>query len=75
MLKVGLLAGSKQTVKFCHLPETPKVVRKTLDIQTPQTLIVKFPVVNLAYIADGHLQKKDISPVVVNCYHQREVNM
>ena len=54
-----------------HLPETPK---KTIDIQTPQTQSVKFSVVNLAHIAERHLQKKDISPNVVNCYHQREVN-
>ena len=69
MLKARLLAGSRGTVNCVLSPETR---RKTLDIQTPQTQVVNFSVVNLAHIAEGHLQKKDIRPVVVNCY-QREV--
>ena len=56
----------------CQLPETPSTTKKTVDIQTPQTLGVNLPVVNLARIAKGLSQKKDVSPVVVNCY-QREL--
>ena len=63
------MAGGGRTVNCAYLPETP---RKTLDIQTPQTQFVNSFIVNLAHIAEGHSQKKDISPVVVNCY-QREV--
>ena len=59
VLKAGLLAGSKQTLKSVQLTETPNVIEKTIDIQIPQTQSVDFSVVNLAHIAKGHSQKKD----------------
>ena len=70
MLKAGLLARSRRTEQCVVSPEAP---RRTLDIQTPQTSVVNCSVVNLAHIAKGHSQKKDVSPVVVNCYHQRNL--
>ena len=66
MLKAGLLAESRKTVKCCQFSETPRTTTETIDIQTPQTLSVNLPVVNLAHIL--HSQKKYVSPVVVNCY-------
>ena len=60
MLKAGLLTRSKETVKCSQSPETPSVTRRTIDIQT---LTVLF-----AHIAKGLLQKKVVSPIVVNCF-------
>ena len=51
----GLLAGSKETVNVC---------------QSPETLSVNLPVVTVAHIVKGQSQKKDISPIVVNCYQR-----
>ena len=48
VLKAGLLARSQQTLKSFQLTEIPKVIRKTIDIETPQTQSVDFSVVNLA---------------------------
>ena len=70
VLKTGLLAWSKETLKCVHLTETPSV--KTIDTQTLKNLSVNFSVVNLAHIAEGHSQEKDVSPVV-NCYLCRSI--
>ena len=70
MLKAGLLAGSKQTVTCAFSQEAP---RRTIDIQMIRSLNVNCPVANLAHNAKGLSQKKDVNPIVVNCYHQREL--
>ena len=49
-----------------------RLPKNKIDIQTQQYQSVNFSVVNLAHIAKGHSQKKDVSPIVVNCYHERE---
>ena len=41
--------------------------------QTPQTQVVDFSVVTPVQFAKGHSQRKDISPVVVNCCKQRKL--
>ena len=43
---------------------------KRSKCRSQETLNVNFPVVTLAYTVEGHLHKKDISPVVVNCYQE-----
>ena len=50
--------------------DTLGVIRKTIETQTQQTLSVNSPVVTIAHTAKGHAQKKDRSPVVVNCYQK-----
>ena len=72
VLKAGLLVGSRETVNCVLSPETP---RKTLDIQTPQIQVVNFSVVNHVLSAKWHSQKKDISPIVVNCFQQRKIKI
>ena len=47
--------------------------RKTLDIHTPQALLIDFSAVNHVLSAKGHLQRKDLSPAVVDCYHERKL--
>ena len=66
MLKTGLLARSQETVNYVQLPETLRL--KTMNSQTPQTLDVNYSVVNPVHFAKGHSQKKDISPIIVNCH-------
>ena len=57
VLMAGLLAGSLKAMNF----------------QTPQTSFVNLSIVNLAHIAKGHSQNKDISPDVVNCFQPKEL--
>ena len=75
MLKAGLLPGSKQTVNPYQLPQSPSVsTRKTMNVQTRDSLSTNLNVVNLVPIAKGLSQKKDLSPIVVaNCFNQREL--
>ena len=66
VLKTGLLAGSQETVNYVQLPETRSL--KTMNIQTSKTSLVNCFVVNPVLFAKGHSQKKDITPVIVNCH-------
>ena len=68
ILKAGLLARNRQSVNCAFLPEAP---RKALYIQTPQCQVVNCTVANHALSAIGHSQKKDISPVFVNCFRKK----
>ena len=43
------------------------------DIRYSETSVVNCSVVNLAPTAEGHSQKKDVSPIVVNCFQQKEL--
>ena len=60
VLKKGLLDGSQESVNYVQLPETLSV--KTMNSQTFCS------VVNPVLFAKGHSQKKDISPVIINCH-------
>ena len=71
MVKAGLLPGSKQTVNHCQLPQSPSVFRKAMVTQIQDSLIADLNVVNHVPIAKGLLQKKDGSPVVVNCCKEK----
>ena len=57
LLQTGLLAGSQETVKCAQLPRDLSL--KTMNSQTPQTFV---------HFAKGLSQKKDVSPVIVNCH-------
>ena len=70
LLKVGLLDGSKRTLSVVQSP--PRSV-KTLNIQTPQTQVANFSVVNPVLSASWPLQKKDASPGIAECYQQRKL--
>ena len=59
-LQERLLASSKEPAR-------------TSNIQTPQTQVVNFSVVTPVHFAKGHSQRKDISPVIVNCCKQRKL--
>ena len=61
----GRLVGSKETVNVFQSPETLGLTRETIRTKTQQTSSVKSSVATLAILQS---QKKDISPVVVNCY-------
>ena len=44
-----------------------------MNIQIPQTQVVNFTVVTPVHFAKGHSQRKDISPVIINCCKQRKL--
>ena len=66
VLKAGLLAGSKKT--------KPLSVTRVSQCDHSDTTEFKCKLACCKFcnIAEGHLQKKDVSPDVVNCY-QREL--
>ena len=66
----GLLARSKETINVYQSPETLSLSRKIIETQTQQNLSVNSSVVTLTHIVIGQLQKKDVSPVVANCYQK-----
>ena len=59
VLKAGLLPRNKQTVNLYQLPQSPSVIRNTMNIQTKNSLSADLNVVNLVPIAKGLSQKKD----------------
>ena len=71
MLEAGLLPGNKQTVNHYQLPQSPIVFRETMNIQTQDSLSADLNVLNHVPIAKGLLEKKDVSPVILNCYKEK----